>query len=133
MQITPTIIFGLAMFACVLTRLPDKYKPAWARRLNSWQTLIGLVAVVAAILIIMNPEFYALGLLGDSAFFDLLVLAIGLQLQNIFVRLCRYLASGFSEVMRFAKWRFYATCSILLLTLDGTISAIQKAMHRMIS
>jgi len=86
MQKTSVIIFGLALIACALTRLPDKYKPAWSHRLKSSQTLIGLVAVIMAILIVMSPEFFALGILGDSAFFDLLVLAIGLQLQTVLSR-----------------------------------------------
>jgi energy-coupling factor transporter transmembrane protein EcfT len=71
MQISTTIIFGLALFVFALTFLPDKYRPTWIHRLNSWQVLIGLVAVIAATLIVMTPEFYALGILGDSAFFDL--------------------------------------------------------------
>ena len=130
---TTAIIFGLALLAFALTRAPGKYRPAWTRRLDSWQTLIGLVAVVAAILIVMNPEFYALGMLGDSAFFDLLVLAITCQLHMISSRMWSRAVAGVSMIMRFAKWRFYVTCSVLLLAFDDVASAIEKVVHRISS
>ena len=133
MQMTPTIILGLALFACALNGVPDKYKPTWTRRLNSLRTLIGLVAVIAAILIVMNPEFYALGVLGDSAFFDLLVLAISLQLQMYGVRIWGYVAAGISKTMRFARWRLCVTCSVLIFTFDDMVSVIEKVVHRMSS
>src|ERR1039458_7690401 len=114
MQISPTIMFGLALFVFALTFLPDKYRPTWIHRLNSWQALIGLVAVIAATLIVMTPEFYALGILGDSAFFDLLVLAISLQLHMIGSRIWRYVVMGFTPIMRFMSWRLYATYAALL-------------------
>ena len=69
MQIPPTIIFGLALFVFALTFLPDKYRPAWIHRLTSWQVVVGLAAFVVATVIVMTPEFYALGILGDSGFF----------------------------------------------------------------
>jgi len=130
MQMTPTLIFGLALFAYALTRMPDKYRPAWTHRLNSWRALIGIVAIIMAILIVMNPEFYALGVLGDSAFFDLLVLAISCQLQVFGSRTWGHFVAGFSKIMRFARWRLSVICSILLLTFAYTVSAIQKVVHR---
>src|SRR5580765_3488039 len=83
MHLTPAIVLGLAILACVFTRLPDKTKQAWSVRLNAWHALIGVIAVILAFLILLNPEFLALGLLGDTAFFDLLVLLIGLQLRTV--------------------------------------------------
>ncbi len=64
MQMTPLIIFGLALFAYALTRMPDKYRPTWSHRLDSLQVSISIVAIIMVILIVMNPEFYALGVLG---------------------------------------------------------------------
>jgi hypothetical protein len=40
-------------------------------------------------LIILNPEFLALGLLGDTAFFDMFVLALSLQMHMVVARACR--------------------------------------------
>ena len=133
MQMTPTIILGLALFAYAITRMPDKCRPTWAHRLGPWQTLIGLVALLAAILIVMNPEFYALGILGDSAFFDLLVLAISFQLQMIGSRTWGYFVAGFSIVKRFVKLRLYVTCSIMMFVFADLGSAIQKVAHRISS
>ena len=90
MPISPDIIFGLALFAFALGILPDKYRPGWIHRPTSWQLLIGLVALVVAAVIVITPEFYALGILGDSAFFDILVLAITFQLRGIGSLVWRY-------------------------------------------
>ncbi len=35
-------VLGLALFACALTQVPDKLKPAWTQRLGSWPRLVGL-------------------------------------------------------------------------------------------
>ena len=133
MQIPPTIIFGLALFVFTMTFLPDKYRPRWIHSLNSWQVLIGLVAVIAATLIVMTPEFYALGILGDSAFFDLLVLAISLQLHMIGSRIWRYVVMGFTPIMRFMSWRLYATYAALLFIFADIVFTVQKVMHRISS
>jgi hypothetical protein len=133
MHMTPTIIFGLALFVFTLARVPDKYRPAWTRRLDSWQTLIGLVAFIAAILIIMNPEFYALGIIGDSAFFDLLVLAITCQLHVISSRVWSRVMAGLCMVSRFMRFRMYVTSSMLLFVLSDMAATVQKVVHRMSS
>ena len=123
-------MFGLALFVFALTFLPDKYRPTWIHRLNSWQALIGLVAVIAATLIVMTPEFYALGVLGDSTFFDLLVLAISLQLHMIGSRIWRYVVMGFTPIMRFMSWRLYATYAALLFIFADIVFTVQKVVHR---
>jgi len=130
---SPTIIFGLTLFVFALIFLPDKYRPAWIHRLTSWQVLIGLVAVIMATLIVMTPEFYALGILGDSAFFDLLVLAISFQLQGIGLWIWRHVASGFTPIRRFVNWRIYAASAVLLFAFTGMISTIQKVVQRISS
>jgi hypothetical protein len=52
-----------------LSARPNRIKPAWSQQLKGWQKLFGLVGVILAVLIIINPELLALGLLGDTAFF----------------------------------------------------------------
>jgi hypothetical protein len=132
-QISPTIIFGLALFVFALSFLPDKYRRTWIHRLTSWQMLIGLVAVIVASVIIATPEFYALGILGDSAFFDLLVLAISFQLRGIGSLVWRYVVLGFSPIKRFAAFRIYATSTALLFIFAEIVSTVQKAAHRLSS
>ena len=133
MKMTPTLLFGLALVAYALTRVPDKYRPAWTHRLNSWKALIGVVAVVMALLIVMNPEFYVLGIFGDSAFFDLLVLAIGLELQLMMSRVWRFVAGRITH----ARWRISMEYSLVawgFVTLLATsIASIQKVVHRLSS
>jgi uncharacterized membrane protein YkgB len=86
MQVTPIILLGLAIVAYSFTRAPDRIKPEWSRRFQGWHKLFSVVAVILAVLIIINPEFLALGLLGDAAFFDILVLLLSLQLQMVGTR-----------------------------------------------
>jgi uncharacterized membrane protein YkgB len=133
MQMTPTIILGLALFACALTRVPDKYRPAWTHRLNSWQALIGMVAIILALLIVLNPEFYALGILGDSAFFDLLVLAISCQLQVFGTRAWGFFLEGFFIIKRFISLRICVNYAMMLFIFADLVSTIQKVMHRISS
>jgi hypothetical protein len=133
MQISPIIIYGLALFIFALAFLPDKYRPSWIHRLTSWQVLIGLVAVIIATVIVMTPEFYALGILGDSAFFDLLVLAISFQLRGIGLWVWRYFVLGFTPIKRFVTFRIYATSAAALFIFAEIVSTVQKVAHRLLS
>ncbi|HTB82093.1 MAG TPA: hypothetical protein VK742_00430 [Candidatus Sulfotelmatobacter sp.] len=133
MPISPDILFGLALFAFALGILPDKYRPAWIHRFTTWQLLIGLVALVVAIFIVITPEFYALGILGDSSFFDILVLAITFQLRGIGSMVWRYVVLGLGPVKRFVSWRMYATGTVLLFIFVEIGSTVQKIAHRLTS
>lgn len=90
MQTTPVILIGIAIIAYAFPPAPGRQQPAWFQHLIGWQKLFGAVAVVLTLLIILNPEFLALGLLGDTAFFDMLVLAMGLQMHTLAVQTCRW-------------------------------------------
>ena len=136
MQITPIILFGLVIIAFASTWSPDRMKPTWSRHLSGWQKLFGMVAFVAAILIIINPEFLALGLLGDTAFFDLLVFAISLQLQSFVARALRNCATELPKAVQWMKipspgMRYLLAVSAL--TIGNAASAFQKAVHRFLS
>ena len=123
-------VIGIALFVFALAFVPDKYKPAWIHRLDWWQVLIGLVATVAALLIVMNPEFLALGILGDSAFFDLLVFAIGLQLQVILSRIGVRVLAGGAKAVQFVRWRCCVTGMMLALFLHEIVFTVQRVAHR---
>jgi len=133
MQTSPDILFGLALFAFALSLLPDKHRPAWIHRLTTWQLLIGLVALIVAALIVVTPEFYALGILGDSAFFDILVLAITFQLRGIGSLVWRHIVSGLGPIKRFVRWRMYATSTVLLFISVEIVSIVQKIAQRLSS
>ena len=133
MTILSTIIYWLALIVFALGFLPDKYRPAWIHRLDSLQVVIGLLAVMIATVIVMTPEFYALGLLGDSTFFDFLVLAISFQLRGLAAGVWRHALSGFARMRRLMTWSLHASSTALLFTLAGMISMVQKVVHRISS
>src|SRR5262245_48115031 len=74
----------LALIAFALDRASRKLN--LARELKWWKRPAVWLAILIAVLILATPEFSALGLLGDSAFFDLLVLLISLQLRAALVQ-----------------------------------------------
>src|SRR4051812_35468156 len=76
-------LLGLAILGCAFVRARDKSNSAGPPGSRWWQKLLGVIAIVLTVLIVINPEFLAIGLLGDAAFFDLLVLLIGLRLQML--------------------------------------------------
>jgi hypothetical protein len=133
MHITPTTIIGLALLGFVLALLPDRYKPKWICRLNWWQMLIGLIAVVAAIVIVATPEFYALGILGDSTLFDILVLAIGIQLQVILSRIGVRVVSVIKWMIRFISLRMAINAMMLAIIAHDMATVAQKVAHRLLS
>jgi hypothetical protein len=87
-------------------------------------------------LIVINPEFLAFGLIGDTAFLDLLVLALSLQMQMFADRLWRQVRT---VLMRGVRWvripspglSYLLTVSTLAIT--SAVSTIQKVVHRIFS
>src|SRR5580765_5110892 len=143
MHLTPAIVLGLAILAYGFTRLPDSTKLAWSTRLNAWHALVGVIAVVLAFLILLNPEFLALGLLGDTAFFDLLVLLIGLQIRSMGAQAwdcIRTVGShawdriirGFSEIV-YCPSLIYLTVLSIFASVAGMFLTVQKFVHRISS
>jgi len=129
----PTMIYWLAIFIFAVAFLPDPYRPTWIHRPDSWQVVIGLLAVLIATAIVMTPEFYALGLLGDSTFFDFLVLAISFQLRGLGERVGRHALSGFARIRRLMGWSLRASSTVLLFTVAGIIAAVHKVAQRIAS
>src|ERR1043166_8012360 len=84
MQRVTIILLGLAILAYASTWSSNKTQPSRFQHLKGWQKIFGVLAVSFALLVVLNPEFLALGLIGDTAFFDMLVLAMSLQLHVFF-------------------------------------------------
>ena len=119
MQTTLFIFFTLFLIvACSHPKTFTRSKPVWLEGLQGWQKGFGIAAFLVALLILMNPEFLALGLLGDAALFDALVLALSLQFQIIAFRMLRSLRSAFSNVVSFVIWRARRTYLFVLLFLE---------------
>jgi hypothetical protein len=83
MEIKILILVALILAMLWIGKGESKHSgPRWAEHLRGWQIIFAAAAFVAVLLMMLNPEFLALGLLGDTAFFDVLVLAFGLQFRN---------------------------------------------------
>jgi hypothetical protein len=82
------------MLALASFRSSKNSKSNWFRHPSGSQKIFGVVAFVLALLILLNPEFLALGILGDTAFFDLLVLAIGIQMHTYIMIAGRWFVVG---------------------------------------
>lgn len=127
------ILLGLALLACAFFRAPERKKPAWANRLIGWQKLLGIVAFIMALLIVMNPEFLALGILGDSTFFDVLVLVLSLQLQDNITRAWRRAYPLLCRVMQIVILRnrySYGYVLLALAPLGNVVSAIRRTLQQ---
>jgi len=130
MQMTFVIVFAFAIVASAYTQRPSAKNAeqfAWLKKLTM------ILATIMAILIVINPEFYALGLLGDTAFFDLLVVALSLQLQNVFRLSLHRLYTGVAGLIRWLMTP-RPTFQMLLLIFApiGTIvCTIQKTARRL--
>jgi hypothetical protein len=131
MQLTPTIL-ALVMLAGALTLGFGKFKPTPFRPFASWQKLAGAVALIVALLIVLNPDFLALGLLADTAFFDLLVLAITLQLQGLCTRAWRSVTATFSGLIHwlFAPRPTFAMFLLIFAPVWEGVTSIQRLANR---
>ncbi|CAN5877151.1 hypothetical protein BH11VER1_BH11VER1_20220 [soil metagenome] len=83
MQTQLIILLGMVIILVIaFNQGPARAKRQWWQHLKGSQKLLGLAAFVGVLLIMMNPELVALGLLGDAAFFDMLVLVLTLQMHE---------------------------------------------------
>jgi hypothetical protein len=72
---------GLIAIALVaFMRLRRRSTPLALLPLGRWKWLFLVIGAVCAVLVVFNPEYLALDLLGDAAFFDVFVLALTLQM-----------------------------------------------------
>ncbi|MGH7954226.1 MAG: hypothetical protein ACREFE_20215 [Limisphaerales bacterium] len=129
MRHTIIILACLAFGAYAITRRSGER----FAHLKGWEKLFGLIAVVLVVLILMNPDFLALGLLGDATFFDVLVMALSLQMLGFVQLAWRYVVLGFTPIQRFVNWRIYAISTVLFFTFADIVSTVQKVVHRISS
>jgi hypothetical protein len=133
MQTQFVIVLGLAIvLAFAMNRARNGVRPAaWSQQLNGWQKFFGVIAIVATLLIMLNPEFLALGLLGDTAFFDMLVLALTLQMHMVVVRALR---SCMTILKRRFQWAWIPSPGWLYLMASATfvIGSVVSVFHKVI-
>jgi uncharacterized membrane protein YkgB len=136
MQNVTIILIGLVILAYASTRSPNKTKLSRFQHLKGWQKLFGVLAVVMALLILLNPEFLALGLIGDTALFDMLVLALSLQSRTVALRAFHGCVDMLSRGMRWLVipspgLRYLLAFATPLIV--GTVAMFQRAVHRILS
>jgi hypothetical protein len=129
------IVVCLAAAVFGLARSAKGDKRGWLSQLSGWQKIVGVIAIVAAILIMLNPEFLALGLLGDSAFFDMLVFGLSLQMIVSVKVVWRWMWDAFSKSMRWmgipsVGLRYLMAVSMVMM--GSVISTAQKIVHRIV-
>ena len=130
------ILLGLLVLAYSTTRSPDKRKLTRFQHLKGWQRTFGVVAVLLTLLIVLNPEFLALGLLGDTAFFDLLVLALSSQMHVFVTRAFHRCADVLCGVMRWlgipSPGLLYCV-AVVTPVVAGAVALFQRTLHRILS
>lgn len=119
------------------SRVPIAISQIRSRRFGGGQKLLVVVAFIVAVLIVSSPEFAAFGLLGDAAFFDALVLLLGLQFRMIFARAwgwvrvwCSILTMGLFPRLSF---QFSLVVLAFAVPLASAVAAIQKVVQRLSS
>ena len=136
MQNKTILLLSLALAAVAFARRAKRPAPAWFQQLQGWQKLFGVIAVILVILIFLNPDLLALSLLGDTAFFDFLVLALSIQMFTYAQWSWHWLRDG---AVRSARWlgipspgTRYLMC-VSAVTIMSVISLVQKVIHRISS
>lgn len=120
-------ILGYAINRALARRPRERFQ-----QLQGWQKLLGFVALLAALLMIVNPEFLALGLVGDAAFFDALVLLLSLQLQALSGRAWQWVRSVSASLTRILLARLAFSAAVIVAAvapIGNAVSAIRKALQ----
>lgn len=95
------IVGGLSILLSPSSRSSGSRAAAsWSQHFHGWQKILGVVALAALLTLLMNPEFLVVGLLGDTAFVDLLVLALSLQAQGALAQGRRHAAAVLARPLR---------------------------------
>ena len=127
------ILLATAMILVIVCkRGPARAKPHWSQHLKGSQKALGPVAFVGVLLIMINPEFLALGLLGDAAFFDMLVLALTLQMHQLAVQAWRRCVAFVTGGARWLGIPSPGLCYVLTLSasfVGGAASSLQEAFR----
>lgn len=130
------VLLGLAMFIIASIRSRNKAGPSWFQQLRGWQKLVGIVAAVLVLLFLLNPEFLFLGFIGDAAFFDMMVLALSLQMHTYvagFFRACCKILSRGKRWLGIPSPGLAYLSAVSIAVIVGAASAVQRAVQRLIS
>ena len=132
MRQTVIVLASLGFIAyAIILRSGQRYE-----RFTGWRKLFGFVAVVLAVLILLNPDLQALGLLGDTSVADVLAMALSLQMLVIGQWACRGVSTA---LVRGARWLGIPSPGLRLLiafaavAIASACSLAPKGVHRILS
>jgi hypothetical protein len=130
---TVLLIGILFMLVCLSRRPSQAGLRLQAQLRNGWQKLFYVAGFVGAVLIVLNPEFLALGFLGDAAFFDLLVFALSLQFQAAVLGAWRWVRDASPRALSFMVYRLerdWIAIAITLASLRDFALNIRETIRR---
>lgn len=136
MQKKIVILICFAFAAGLFVRRSARAGRSWLPHLKGWQKLCGVIALLLALLILLNPDFLLLGLLGDTTFFDILVLALSVQMFTYSQWAWRWLRN---RVVRSWRWLgipsfcFRYQIYLSAAAVEGIISHARKWMDQISS
>ncbi len=136
METAMIILLGLAWFGIVKKRLSNHTRPTWLRHFEGRRKILGMVAAVIGFVILLNPELMALGILGDAAFFDILVVAIGLQVHMDTTRIFRMFVDALFSVGRWLGTpspRLACLATFAAITISCGVAACQRILGRVLA
>ena len=136
MNKTLLLMLGLVGLAVAMVRRQKPGRAGAFQQFSGWQKLVGWLAVVLAFLILLSPEFAALGLLGDASFFDLLVLALSAQILGYVQWAWRGLFIALKNGLRrigIPSPGFRLVMAVSSFAIAGAVVSVQKVVHRILS
>lgn len=83
--------------------MPEKSSPAGRPKRRWWRALLGVVAALALVVLVMNPELAALGFLFDPILLDVALVLFGTQLVLFNGQIRTFLTAICSSAMRRLK------------------------------
>jgi hypothetical protein len=128
-QPIPSILVLLAVLAYVSIKVLNRLQSTRSERLKWWQKLAGIVAFISVLMIAINPEFLPLGFLGDTAFFDLMVLLISVQLQ---IAVAWVWSWGGATGLKLVRWAIAPSPHMSYLLVAWTIASVVSAIHKLV-
>jgi len=83
--------------------MPEKSSPMDRWKRLRWRILLGVVATVALVMLVLNPELAALGFLFDPIVLDIAILFLGTQLLLFHGQIRTFLTATYSSIVRRLK------------------------------
>lgn len=130
------ILLSLGLAAGLLLGRSSRAGRSWLPHLQGWQKLCGVIALLLALLILLNPDFLLLGMLGDTTFIDLLVLALSVQMFTYAQWAWRWLRHTIVQSVRWVGIPSFGLRYLVYVSspfIGSAISSVQKTIHRISS